>query len=114
MTTGHSVNQLVIATVAGFQAGTLTDRLTAEGFSVTQVDSSGGIINEATVSLLIGLDGRRLPQALRAIRKCCRVQRRYAHALVGDAFLDGGPVMIEVEEGGATVIVLNVERFEQL
>lgn len=114
MPTGHSVNQLVIATVAGFQAGTLTDRLTAEGFSVTRVDSSGGIINEVTVSLLIGLDGRRLPHALEAIRECCRVQRRYTPVLVGDAFLDGGPAVIEAEEGGATVIVLNVERFEQL
>jgi len=114
MPTGHSVNQLVIATVAGFQAGTLTDRLTAEGFSVTRVDSSGGIISEAAVSLLIGLDGRRLRQALEAIRECCRVQRRYIPVLAGDAFLDGGPAVIEMEEGGATVIVLNVERFEQL
>ena len=114
MTTGHSVNQLVIATVARFQARTLTDRLTAEGFSVTQVDSSGGLLDEATVSLLIGLDGRRLGQALEAIRKCCRVQRRYVPTFVADALLDDEPVMIETERGGATVIVLDVERFEQL
>ncbi len=51
---------------------------------------------------------------LKAIRERCRVQRRYLPALVGDGFLDGGPAVIEAEEGGATVIVLNVERFEQL
>jgi len=42
------VNQLVITTVAGTQAGILTDRLTQDGFYVTQVDSSGGILHEAT------------------------------------------------------------------
>ena len=41
MTTGRIVNQLVIATVTGSQSGMLTDRLTGEGFSVTQIDSSG-------------------------------------------------------------------------
>ena len=114
MTTGHGIDQLVVATVARFQARTLTDRLISQGFSVTQVDSSGGILNEATVSLLIGLDGKRLPQALKTIRECCRVQRRYLPALVEDPLLEGGPVVIETEEGGATVVVLEVERFEQL
>ena len=114
MTTGHSIDQLVVATVARFQAGTLTHRLTSEDFSVTQVASSGSLLDQATVSLLIGLDGRRLPQALKAIRECCRIQRRYVPALVEDPLLGGGPAVIETEDGGATVIVLDVERFEQL
>ena len=113
MTTGRIVNQLVIATVTGSQSGMLTDRLTGEGFSVTQIDSSGGIISEATISLLVGLDGRRLPLVLEAIRECCHVRRRYIPAHVEAPLLEVQPVMIESEVGGATVIVLDVERFEQ-
>lgn len=113
MTTGRIVNQLLIATVTGSQSGALTDRLTGEGFSVTQVDSSGGILSEATVSLLVGLDGSRLPLALEAIRECCHVRRRYIPAHVEAPLLEVQPVMIEAEVGGATVIVLDVERFEQ-
>ncbi len=110
----NAVNQLVIATVAGAQASTLTDRLTHDGFYVTQVDSSGGILHEATVSLLIALDGTRLPRLLEHIRECCRTRRRFIPTHVGAPLLEIQPMMIEAEVGGATVYVLNVERFEQL
>jgi len=110
----NTVNQLVIATVAGAQAGTLTDRLTRDGFYVTQIDSSGGILHEATVSLLIGLDRARLPRLLEHIREYCCTRRRFIPVHVEAPLLEFQPMMIEAEVGGATVYVLNVERFEQL
>jgi uncharacterized protein YaaQ len=109
-----TINQLVIATVAGTQAGSLTERLTRDGFYVTQVDSSGGVLYEATLSLLIGLDRTRLPRLLEIIRECCRTRRRFVPAHVEAPLLEVQPVMIEAEVGGATIYVLDVERFEQL
>lgn len=114
MTEPATINQLVIATVAGAQAGSLTERLTREGFYVTQVDSSGGILYEATLSLLIGLDRAHLPRLLEAIRECCHTRRRFVPAHVEAPLLEVQPVMIEAEVGGATIYVLDVERFEQL
>ncbi len=114
MTPRNAINQLVIATVAGTQAGTLTDRLTHDGFYVTQVDSSGGILHEATVSLLIGLDRTHLPRLLEYIRECCRTRRRFIPTHIEASWLEIQPMMIEAEVGGAAVYVLNVERFEQL
>lgn len=114
MTPGNVVNQLVITTVASAQAGALTDRLTRDGFHVTQIDSSGGILYEATVSLLIGLDQARLPRLLEHIRECCRTRLRFIPAHVEAPLLEIQPMMIEAEVGGATVYVLDVERFERL
>ena len=114
MTPRNTVNQLVIATVSGAQAGALTDRLTRDGFYVTQVHSSGGILYEATVSLLVGLDQARLPLLLEHIRECCHTRRRFIPAHVEAPLLEIQPVMIEAETGGATVYVLDVERFERL
>ena len=114
MTEPTTINQLVIATVAGTQAGSLTERLTRDGFYVTQVDSSGGVLYEATLSLLIGLDRTRLPRLLEIIRECCRTRRRFVPAHVEAPLLEVQPVMIEAEVGGATIYVLDVERFEQL
>lgn len=110
----NNVNQLVIAAVARAQASTLADRLINDGFYVTQVDSSGGILHEATVSLLVGLDQTHLPRLLEHIRECCRTCRRFIPTHVGTPLLEIQPMMIEAEVGGATVHVLNVERFEQL
>jgi len=114
VTPQDAVNQLVIATVSGGQAGALTDRLTRNGFNVTQVDSSGGILYEATVSLLIGLDRARLAHLLELIRGCCRTRRRFIPAHVEAPMLEIQPMMIEAETGGAMVYALDVERFEQL
>ena len=108
------VNQLVIATVTGSQAGALTDRLTRDKFYVTRVDSGGGILREATISLIIGLDRARLPRLLKHVRECCPTQRRYIPAHVEAPLLEIQPMMIEAEVGGATVYALDVERFEQL
>ena len=114
MTSRNVVNQLVIATVSGAQAGALTDRLTRDGFYVTQVDSSGGILYEATVSLIIGLNQARLPRLLEHIRECCPTRRRFIPAHVEAPLLEIQPVMIEAEVGGATIYALDIERFEQL
>jgi uncharacterized protein YaaQ len=114
VTPGSAINQLVIATVSGAQAGALTDRLTRDGFTVTRVDSSGGILHEATVSLLIGLEQARLSHLLEHVRECCRTRRRFIPAHVEAPLLEIQPMLIEAEVGGATVYVLDVERFEQL
>ena len=108
------VNQLAIVTVSGSQADELTDRLTDAGFYFTQVDSSGGILYEATVSLLIGFDEARQPFLLDQIRECCPTHQRFIPAHAEAPMLEVQPVMIEAQVGGATIHVLQVERFEQL
>ena len=114
MTSPNNVDQLAIANVASTQAGELTERLTQDGFYVTQIDSSGGILYEATVTLLVGFDGARLPRLLEHIRECCQTHRRYVAAQVETPLIELQPMVIEAEVGGATVYVLNVERFLQL
>ena len=114
MSPPNTVNQLIVATIAGSQAGALTERLTRDEFYVTQMDSRGGILHEATISLIIGLDRARLPRLLKHLRECCPTQRRYIPAHVEAPLLEIQPMMIEAETGGATIYALDVERFEQL
>jgi len=111
----HSViNQLVVATVPGAQAGLLTDKLTHDGFYVTQMDSSGGILREATVTLIVGLNRVLLPRLLEHIRECCCTRRQFIPAHVEAPLLEAQALMIETEVGGATIYALGVERFQQL
>lgn len=114
MASTNTVDQLVIANVASTQAGELTERLTQDGFYVTEIDSSGGILYEATVTLLVGLDETRLERLLGHIRECCQTHRKYVAAQVETPLIELQPMVIEAEVGGATAYVLNVERFLQL
>lgn len=110
----QTVNQLALVTVASSQAGALVKRLTGDGFYVTEIHSRGGVLYEATVSLLIGLDRSRLPRLMTHIRECCKTRRQYVPAYAEAPMLEAQSVMIEAEIGGASVFVFNVERFEQL
>lgn len=109
-----AVNQLVVATVAGEQAGELMRALLEDGFQVTRMDSSGGMLQEAAVSLLIGLDRARLPRLLEHVRTHCRTYTRYVPAHLEVTMAEVQPLVIEAQAGGATVYVLDVERFEQI
>jgi uncharacterized protein YaaQ len=108
------VNQLVIATIAGGQAGDVIRTLVEEGFHVTRIDSTSGLLQEATVSLLIGLDRARLPHLLERIRNLCCPYTRYLPVHLEVTMAEVQPMMIETLVGGASVFVLNVERFEQV
>lgn len=108
------VNQLVVATIADGQAKDVIRTLVEDGFYVTQIDSTSGLLQEATVSLLIGLDRARLPHLLQRIRTLCRPYTRYIPVHLEVAMAETHPMMMETQVGGATVFVLNVERFEQV
>jgi uncharacterized protein YaaQ len=113
MAPSETVNQLVIATVAGEQAGELIQRLTQSGFQVTRV-ARGDFLQEIPVSVLIGLERNQLPEVLKQIRECCQTRRRFIPAQAETPWLESLGMMIEAEVGGATVYVLDVERFEQI
>ena len=108
------INELVIVSVSGEQAGGLTHRLRGEGFYFTQLDSWGSLLEEATVCLLIGLNEARMPALLALIRECCQVHRQFIPARLDASMLQVQPVMIEAEVGGASIYTFAVERFVQL
>ncbi|MGB9871758.1 MAG: cyclic-di-AMP receptor [Anaerolineae bacterium] len=110
----QQVNRLVIATVASRQAGEVIRALVEEGFYVTRIDSTSGLLQEATVSLIIGLDRARLPHLLGRLRTLCRPYTRYLPVHLEVTMAEVQPMMIETQVGGATIYVLNVERFEQV
>jgi len=114
MDTDIPVSQLVIVNVLGAQSDALVKRLTREGYYATQIDSSGGILDEPTASLFIGLAKERLEYLLEILRESCKVHRRYIPIHVEAPLLEVQPAVIEAEVGGALIYVLNVERFEQL
>ncbi len=113
MTTSPNINRMVIV-VAGAQAGELMQRLGQERFYYTKIDSAGGLIQEPNVTLLIGLHESRLETLLELVRKICQPYRQFIPAHVSVHPMHMQPAMIEAEMGGATVYVLEVERFEQL
>jgi uncharacterized protein YaaQ len=108
------IDQLVILIVSSSQSGVLMDKLSQGNFHYTKVDSTGGFLHEATLCLLVGLNHTERKLLLDLVRQYCHRRKIYIPAHMDVTQIQGQPLMIEAEVGGATMLTLNVERFEQL
>jgi uncharacterized protein YaaQ len=108
--------KLVIAVIQGEDASQTVQALSAAGISVTKMASSGGFLQQGNATLMIGVDDDRVEAALSLIRENCRERSQYMTPMPpmvepGEFFM---PYPVEVQVGGATVFVVDVERFEKL
>lgn len=108
--------KLIIAVVQGEDAQRTVEALTDAGVSSTRISSTGGFLQQGNVTLLVGVDSGKVPEALQIIRDNCRERSRFLTPVMpstepGD-FLAAFPV--EVAVGGATVFVVPVDSFEKI
>jgi uncharacterized protein YaaQ len=107
--------KLIIAVVQKRDADVALGALTGEGYFVTHVASTGGFLREGNVTLLMGVDDERVDGALAVLGKNCHRRRHFMPMpLTGAESGFGLHGHIEVEVGGATVFVFDVEQFEQI
>jgi uncharacterized protein YaaQ len=114
MMTNQDIDLLVLAIVASQSVNDLTQELVKHAFYFTRVDSSGGLLGEARVSLLIGINQSRTQALLDIIQERCQTRLTYIPAHVEATLRQGQPFMIEAEVGGAKIYIFKVEHFEQI
>ncbi len=107
--------RLVIAIVQSDDAGVLTDALRDHGYPSTVISTTGGFLREGNSTILIGVEKEKIDDLLALIKENCTTRTQFVNPLPpvmepGELYL-AQPV--EVQVGGATVFVLEVERFEK-
>ncbi len=112
---GPTAMQLVLSIVQDEDAGAVIEALNHAGFRSTRINTVGGFLRKGNATILVGVARDQLQRALVILRDNCQTRSEYfvptAPGEVGEPYpLD--PVQVQV--GGATVFVLDVERFEQL
>ena len=81
---------------------------------MTRVASTGGFFSVGNTTLLCGVEDAGVDAVIATLRQTCERRTRLIPAgpnLVESAAMMGA--FVEVEVGGATVFVLDVEHFEQ-
>lgn len=107
--------KLVVAIVQDEDAGPLQDVLVAQRFALTRLSSVGGFLRRGNATFLVGAEEHRLGNLLALIRENCRTRTGYfVPTFPVDIAEPVLPEPIEVEIGGALVLVLDVERFAYL
>lgn len=89
-----------------------TQRLVADRFYFTKIDSSGLAFQEPTVCLVIGLNQKRVDLLLGIVRETCTPFKEFIP--VQPTLPAGLPPMIESRVGGAVVYSMEVEEFIQM
>ena len=108
--------QLVLAIVHSDDAPGLIDSLTKRGFRATRISTAGGFLKESNATILLGVDPVQVDEVLSVIQNNCQTRTQYINPLPpvmepGEFYM---PYPVEVQIGGATVFVLEVDDFVRL
>ena len=106
--------KLILAIVQDQDTERTTKALNAADYRVTRVASTGGFFSVGNTTLMIGIQDDQVESIIRILKETCERRTRLIPA--GPNIIESAAMMgafVEVEVGGATVFVLDVEHFEQ-
>jgi uncharacterized protein YaaQ len=108
--------KLVIAVVQDDDAIDLVDVLTEANYRVTKLATTGGFLKAGNTTLMIGVEKERVDEVIKIIEEVCKTRKQVVTSPSPVAGSTGVyvPYPIEVQVGGATVFVIDVDRFEKI
>ncbi|MEM1486295.1 cyclic-di-AMP receptor [Oscillospiraceae bacterium PP1C4] len=106
--------KLIFAVVSNDDSSKVSKELTKKKFSVTKLATTGGFLMSGNTTFIIGTEDEKVDEAISIIGEHSkkRTQMVPSSASYGVGMYTTFPV--EVQVGGATIFVTNVERFEKL
>lgn len=105
--------KLIIVIVQDDDAGDLIDVLTDGGFRVTKLATTGGFLKAGNTTLMIGVEEKDVDNVIDIIKQECgtREQVVTSPSPVGGSTGVYVPYPIDIEVGGATIFVVDVDKF---
>ncbi|TFZ41408.1 hypothetical protein E4100_02195 [Soehngenia longivitae] len=104
--------KLIIAIVQDQDAPSLIEELMDKDFRVTKLASTGGFLKAGNTTLLSGVEDDKVDEVLKIIEDNCKTRDITTSLLTvtmpGDTYM---PYPLEVRVGGATVFIVEVEKY---
>ena len=110
------MKNLILAIVHSDDTPGLLEALTTRGYRATRINTAGGFLKESNTTVLLGVEETQVDEVLAVIQANCETRTQYINPLPpvmepGEFYM---PYPVEVQIGGATVFVLEVEEFVRL
>ncbi|MDB5085874.1 MAG: hypothetical protein JWN30_2760 [Bacilli bacterium] len=107
--------KLVIAVVQDKDSTKLLDRLVKAKIRATKLASSGGFLRAGNTTFLIGIPEEQVDEVLEIIGQSCRAREQLVTPMspVGTQMENYISYPVSVQVGGATVFVVDVDKFAQ-
>ena len=108
--------KLVLAIVQDDDALDLIEELNDKGFRVTKLATTGGFLKSGNTTLMIGVEIDKVDIVINIIEEVCKRRKQVVTTQPGLSGESGMymPFPLEVEVGGATVFVIDVDKFVKI
>ena len=107
--------KLILAIVNDDDANKVLSGLNKAGFSVTKLATTGGFLRSGNVTMIIGTEEDKVDDAIKIIADKSHKRKQFTTPPMPiSASSAYTPYPIEIEVGGATIFVMDVERFEKI
>ena len=107
--------KLVLAIVQDDDAIDLIEELTDKDYRVTKLATTGGFLKSGNTTLMIGVEEKEVKNLINVIEDVCKRRKELVPTSTPNTIgTNSGmyvPYPIEVEVGGATIFVLDVDQF---
>jgi uncharacterized protein YaaQ len=104
--------KLIYVIVRNIDSGDVTAALNKEGYYVTKLASTGGFLREGNTTLMIGTDEEKVDDVINIVKKVCGPRKQIIANPVGTGEYTSMNVVVNI--GGATIFVMDVDRFEKI
>lgn len=108
--------KLIFAIINDEDSSRLMAELNKANFRVTKLSSTGGFLRAGNTTLLIGVEEDDLDFALEIVRRNSSSRKATINTTTSPTGMGSSyiPFPVEVNVGGATVFVINVEQYERM
>ncbi len=106
--------KLIFAIVNDDDATNVLSVLNRAGFMATKLATTGGYLKAGNTTFISGVEDERVDEAVELIGKNARKRTQIIHDTTSMGTFNTMAMPLEITVGGATVFVLNVDRFEKL
>ncbi len=106
--------KLVLAIVSNDDASNVSSALTKENYQMTRLATTGGFLRAGNTTLIVGTDDDKVERCIQIIGE---ESKQRTEIVPSTASYDNGRFAsfpVEVQVGGATIFVVNVEEFYKL
>lgn len=111
--------KMIYAIIDDADKNTVVDELTNQHFSVSILNTTGGFLRRGNATLLIGTENEKVDEVIAIIKQECGQRKQLIHHApyipVGCTGVNTyTSIPIQIDAGGATIFVVDVERFEKV
>ncbi len=106
--------KLIYAIINNDDSHSVSKALTKSGFSTTKLASTGGFLMAGNTTFLVCSEDDKVDEIIEIIRQHSRKRKQFVPSAASYGVGSYTSFPVEVNVGGATIFVTDIERFEKV